>query len=201
MAVVPFQVVLTMNLEASDRLFLRPTSDVARELLGCILFRETDEGRVAGRIVETEAYVADDPANHASRGKTRRNASMFGPPGHVYVYRIHQVFCLNVVTQLEGVGEAVLIRAVEPVEGIPIMESNRGTADPRMLARGPGRLCQAFGVDKSVDGSPLDGRSLGIERSTEPVGEITVRPRIGIRAGADMPLRFYLAGNRFISKR
>ncbi len=190
-----------MKLEACDKLFLRPTRDVARELLGCVLFRETDAGRVAGRIVETEAYVADDPANHASRGKTRRNASMFGPPGHVYVYRIHQVYCLNVVTQPEGVGEAVLIRAVEPVEGIPIMESNRGTADPRMLARGPGRLCQAFGIDKSVDGSPLDGRSLGIERGTEPVGEITVRPRIGIRVGTDMLLRFYLAGNRFISKR
>ena len=190
-----------MNLEASDRFFLQPTSDVARELLGGMLFRETDDGRVAGRIVETEAYVADDPANHASRGKTRRNASMFGPPGHVYVYRIHQVFCLNVVTQPKGVGEAVLIRAVEPVEGIPIMESNRGISNLRMLARGPGRLCQAFDIDKSVDGSPLDGRSLGIERCMEPVGEITVRPRIGIRVGTDMPLRFYLAGNRFISKR
>jgi len=190
-----------MNLDASDSLFLRPTSDVAQELLGCVLFRETDEGRVAGRIVETEAYVADDPANHASRGKTRRNASMFGPPGHLYVYRIHQVYCLNIVTQPEGVGEAVLIRAVEPIEGISIMESNRGTTDPRMLARGPGRLCQAFDIDKSVDGSPLDGRSLGIERRTEPVGEITVRPRVGIQVGADMPLRFYLAGNRFISKR
>jgi len=190
-----------MNLDALDRLFLKPTADVARELLGCVLFRQTVEGRVAGRIVETEAYVEDDPANHASRGETRRNASMFGPPGHVYVYRIHQVFCLNIVTQPEGVGEAVLIRAVEPLEGISIMESNRGTDDPRMLARGPGRLCQAFDIDKSMDGSPLDGRSLGIERATDPVGEITVRPRIGIRVGTDMLLRFYLAGNRFVSKK
>jgi len=190
-----------MNLAASDRLFLRPTRDVARELLGCVLFRETDEGRVAGWIVETEAYVADDPANHASRGKTRRNASMFGPPGHVYVYRIHQVYCLNIVTQPAGVGEAVLIRAVEPADGIPIMESNRKTTDPQMLARGPGRLCQAFGIDKSVDGCPLDGRSLGIERRTGPAGEIVERPRVGIRVGTDMLLRFYLAGNRFVSKR
>jgi len=190
-----------MNLDASDRLFLRPTRDVARELLGCMLFRQMDEGRVAGRIVETEAYVADDPANHASRGRTRRNASMFGPPGHVYVYRIHQVYCLNIVTQPEGVGEAVLIRAVEPVENLSVMESNRGSTDPRMLARGPGRLCQAFGIDKSMDGCPLDGRLLGIERGTEPVREIVERTRVGIKVGTDMLLRFYLAGNRFVSKK
>jgi len=190
-----------MSLDSSDSLFLEPTREVAQKLLGSILFREADRGRVAGRIVETEAYVADDPANHASRGMTKRNASMFGPPGHVYVYRIHQVYCLNIVTQPAGVGEAVLIRAVEPIDGIPIMETNRGTNDRRMLARGPGRLCQAFGIDKSLDGQPLDGRSFGIEQCTEPVGEIVARPRVGIRLGADMPLRFYLAGNLFVSKK
>jgi len=190
-----------MNLEASNNLFLRPTCEVARELLGCVLFRETERGRVAGRIVETEAYVADDPANHASRGRTKRNASMFGPPGYAYVYRIHQVYCLNIVTQPEGVGEAVLIRAVEPVEGIPVMASNRGTTDVRMLARGPGRLCQAFGIDSSLDGHPLDGRTLGIDMRDGSPGEIVVSGRVGIRLGADMLLRFYLAENPFVSRK
>ncbi len=193
--------VAAMSLEAADRLFLRPTRDVARELLGSILFRETTGGRIAGRIVETEAYVEGDPANHATRGKTRRNAAMFGPPGHLYVYRIHQVYCLNIVTQPVGVGEAVLIRAVEPVEGVPLMESNRGTTDSRLLTSGPGRLCQAFGIDTSLDGRPLDGQSLGIEPATGPRGEIVVGPRVGIRVGTDMPLRFYLAGSPFVSKK
>jgi DNA-3-methyladenine glycosylase len=185
------------HIRPSDRLFLKPTEEVARALLGCVLFRET----VAGRIVETEAYTDNDPANHASRGMTKRNASMFGPPGHTYVYRIHQVFCLNFVTQPEGIGEAVLIRAVEPMDGIDIMEVRRGMENPRLLASGPGRLCQAFGIDRSLDGVPLDGSSLGIRRCGSSVKEIVVRPRVGISRGADLPLRFYIADNKYISKK
>ncbi|MCD6288140.1 MAG: DNA-3-methyladenine glycosylase [Candidatus Hydrogenedentes bacterium] len=186
---------------SNDSLFLEPTRDVARALLGCVLFRVTEHGRVAGRIVETEAYVDDDPANHASRGKTKRNASMFGPPGHAYVYRIHQVFCLNIVTRPEGVGEAVLIRAVEPTEGLDIMAARRKTDKPRLLASGPGRLCQAFDIDKSLDGMPLDGDGLGLYRADPPVTQIVTRPRVGISRGVDKPLRFYIADNEYISKR
>ena len=125
---------------------------VARELLGKRLVRRTREGVASGRIVEVEAYLADgDSACHASRGMTRRNAAMFGPPGHAYVYSIHARFCLNVVTDLADVPSAVLIRAVEPLEGVAFMQRRRGKEKLRDLTCGPARLCEAFDVDRKLD--------------------------------------------------
>jgi DNA-3-methyladenine glycosylase len=142
----------------------RHVVDVARELLGKLLVRTSREGVTCGRIVEVEAYLAhDDPACHASRGRTRRNATMFGPPGHAYVYSIHAKWCLNAVTQPEGQPSAVLIRAVEPLVGIELMHRRRGREKPLELARGPARLCQALDVDRRHNGLDLTkGRGLWI---------------------------------------
>ena len=163
----------------------RPTALVARALLGCRLLRVGPDGERVGRLVETEAYVARDPANHAYRGPTARNASMFGAPGTLYVYRIHQVYCANAVTRP---GEAVLLRAVEPV--------SPGLRD----ARGPGRLCRAFGVTRADDGADLVRGSVRILPPNVPrVGQVLRSPRVGIREAADRPLRFTLEGSRFVS--
>ena len=170
---------------------------VAKELLGKVLVRETGEGVTAGIIVETEAYLAhDDPANHAYRGKTRRNQSMFGPPGHAYVYRIHQVCCLNAVTEPEGIPSAVLIRALMPTEGVSLMRERLGRDDP-FPATGPGKLCQGMAIDLRLDGWDLtQGKGLWIAEPDEPfivtASDIAVTPRIGVTLGKELPLRFYL---------
>ncbi len=168
----------------------RPTVRVARDLLGCYLVRPPgpggEEGWRAGRVVETEAYVANDPANHAARGMTERNRSMFLGPGHVYVYRIHQVHCANLTT---AEGQAVLLRAVEPATDLP--------SPPR----GPGRLCRAFGLDRSHDGlDAIEGEVRVLPRVTPP-RRIVAAPRIGIRLAADRPLRFLEEGSAWVSKR
>ena len=130
----------------------RPTDLVARELLGKALLRRLDGRWLGGWIVETEAYLpSGDLASHSARGKTPGNAAMFGPPGTLYVYPIHAKYCMNTVTEAEGFGSAVLIRAIEPVWGIEQMQENRGTDDLRRLSRGPAMLCQALGVDRSFD--------------------------------------------------
>ena len=152
----------------------RHVVDVARELLGKLLVRTSRDGVTCGRIVEVEAYLAhDDPACHASRGRTPRNAAMFGPPGHAYVYSIHAKWCLNAVTQPEGEPSAVLIRAVEPLVGIELMRRRRGREKPLELARGPARLCQALDIDLRHNGLDLTkGRGLWIaEDVTESVGQ------------------------------
>jgi DNA-3-methyladenine glycosylase len=181
----------------------RPVAEVARGLLGMHLWRETAEGLVGGRIVETEAYLAaGDPACHAARGQTRRNATMFGPPGHAYVYSIHSRWCLNAVTEPEGVASAVLIRAIEPLIGLPLMSSRRRTERPLDLARGPARLCEALGLDRRLDGWDLTlGEELWIapgERRTSE-DEIAISPRVGVTSAHGLPLRFYLAGCKFVS--
>ncbi len=177
---------------------------VAKELLGKILVRETGEGVTAGIIVETEAYLAqNDPANHAFRGKTNRNKSMFGPPGHAYVYRIHQVCCLNAVTEPENIPSAVLIRALMPVEGIDLMRHRLGRDDP-FPATGPGKLCKAMAIDLSLDGWDLTlGEQLWIAEMNEPSeigeGNIAVTSRVGVTAAKDLPLRFFLRHQPFVN--
>jgi DNA-3-methyladenine glycosylase len=180
------------------------TVDLARALIGCVLVRDCPDGRSAGRIVETEAYVRDDPASHAYRGPSARNASMFLGPFHAYVYKIYGTsFCVNVTSETEGDGAAVLIRALEPLEGLALMEQRRGTTRMRDLARGPGRLCQALEIALSLDGIHLlrDKRLwLAAVRSGED-GERAVGKsrRIGITKAAERLLRFYERGNPFVS--
>jgi len=163
-----------------------------------MLVRRTPNGILAGRIVETEAYLSKDPANHAFRGKTTRNRTMFGPPGRAYIYAIHRCHCLNVVTRPEGVAEAVLVRSVEPLEGTETMKRNRGTEDLRLLASGPGRLCQAFSIDRALDGVPLYEGDLVILPGA-PCRRIERTARVGVSAGKQLPLRFFARGSPFVS--
>jgi DNA-3-methyladenine glycosylase len=176
---------------------------VARELLGKRLVSKTRDGLTAGRIVEVEAYLsANDPACHAARGMTRRNASMFAPAGLAYVYSIHSRWCFNVVTMPEGVPSAVLIRAVEPLEGLALMHARRvGAPRPLELARGPARLCQALGIDRQLDRHDLTvGRRLWIEDAPGERFDVRVTPRIGISSAQELPLRFLVADNPYVSK-
>ena len=186
--------------------YARPTLEVARDLIGKTLSRRTAEGVTAGVIVETEAYVAAiDPAAHGYRGKTPRNAVMFGPPGRAYVYFTYGMHhCLNIVTEGEGVAAAVLLRALEPTAGIALMRSRRGEriAD-RDLARGPGRLCAALALTLADNGLDLCGDALWLEDTPDfpPNAPIAATPRIGIAQAADWPWRFVLADSPWVSGR
>jgi DNA-3-methyladenine glycosylase len=176
--------------------FARDVHAVARELLGATLLVDG----VGGTIVEVEAYQHEDPAAHGFRGKTARNASMFGPPGHAYVYRSYGVhWCLNFVCADVDVADAVLLRALEPAHGMEEMRTRRGVDDVRLLCSGPGRLCQALGVTHEHDGLPLDEPPFAVyARAIEP--EIVIGARVGITKAADRPWRYALAGSRFISR-
>jgi len=176
------------------------TLALARALIGCVLVRDCPDGRTAGRIVETEAYLFDDPASHSYRGQSARNASMFLDPFHAYVYIIYGTsFCVNVTSEERGHGAAVLIRALEPLEGLELMEARRKTAAIRDLARGPGRLCQAMAIDRRLDGIHLlKSRELWLARPSGPV-RVGRSRRIGITKAAERPLRFFERGNRFVS--
>jgi DNA-3-methyladenine glycosylase len=169
-------------------------------VIGLVLVRETPEGITAGRIVETEAYLGDDPASHSYRGQTPRNASMFLAPFHAYVYKIYGTsFCVNVSSEEAGRGEAVLLRALEPLEGLPLMIRRRKSENVRDLCRGPGRLCSAMEIDRNLDGiNLLAGSGLWIAAGTS-AGRVKKSPRIGITKAADRHLRFYEAGSRFVS--
>src|SRR5205823_4603883 len=174
----------------------------ARQLLGCILVRRSAEGVTAGRIVEAEAYLRDDPACHASRGQTPRNSVMFGPPGHAYVYFTYGMhWCFNAVTQPEGVAEAVLIRALEPLAGIELMLQRRRMNDLRLLTSGPARLTQALGIDGELNGIPLDSDLLAILGPGRAPYRVIEAPRVGIRQAADLPWRFYDGESAFVSRR
>jgi DNA-3-methyladenine glycosylase len=176
--------------------FARSVHDVAPELIGAELYVDG----VGGVIVEVEAYDHEDPAAHGYGGRTERNRSMFGPAGHAYVYRSYGIhWCLNFVCEGEGVASAVLVRALEPTRGLEAMAARRGSDEPRLLASGPGRLCQALGVTRAHDGLPLDRPPFELRRrAVEPA--VAVGPRVGITKAADRPWRYGLAGSRFLSR-
>ena len=174
--------------------FDRPASDVAPELIGAYLAVD----RVGGVIVEVEAYEPHEPASHSFRGQTARNQAMFGPPAHAYVYRSYGIhWCLNFVCRP---GSAVLIRAIEPIEGIERMAARRNTQALRLLCSGPGRLCQALGIDIGFDGLPLSGPPFSLAL-TEARPPLAAGPRIGISRATDLQWRFGLAGSRFLSRK
>jgi DNA-3-methyladenine glycosylase len=190
----------------------RPTVEIARRLLGAMVIRDLPEGRVAGRIVETEAYLQDDPACHGVRElpdgtmahrQTARNAAMFGPPGCAYVYFTYgNHFMLNVVTQPAGMPEAVLIRALEPMEGLEIMLARRGVDNPRETTNGPGKLTRALGIGRELDGHDLAQPPLQIVlHDPIPEAEIVTTTRIGISRAIDYPWRFYVRGNHWVSRK
>jgi len=188
--------------------FARDTLTVARELLGQRLVRVLDGKRLSGRIVEVEAYVGDgDQACHASRGRTRRNATMFGPPGQAYVYFIYGMhYCLNAVTEQEGYPAAVLIRALEPLEGIEEMRARRGGRPDLQLTSGPARLCQALEIDRQLDKADLcaPDATLFIEQDIAlPDEAVATGPRIGVRGdevALTAPWRFHIRDNRYTSR-
>ncbi len=177
------------------------TVQLARCLIGKMLLRQLDGGVAGGRIVETEAYGIGDQAGHAYRGITPRNRSLFLERGHAYVYLAYGIsFMLNVSSEAEGVGAGVLIRAIEPTDGITLMQRNRGTERVRDLARGPGRLCAALKIDRRLDGIDLcQPGPLWLAADGRASGEIGVSQRIGITRAADSLLRFYARGNRYVS--
>jgi DNA-3-methyladenine glycosylase len=179
------------------------TAALARYLIGKLVVRELPEGIVSGRIVETEAYIIGDAAGHAYRGMTARNRSLFLEPGRAYVYLAYGIsYMLNVSSEAAGIGAGVLIRALEPLEGVAIMQRNRGVERLRDLARGPGRLCVAFRIDRSLDGLDLCRKGpLWLARDEHEAGEIGQSVRIGITKDADRLLRFYLRGSPFVSGR
>ncbi len=186
--------------------YARDTLCVARALLGCVLVHQRPDGvRLAGRIVETEAYHQDgDLAAHSYSGRSARNAVMFGQPGYLYVYFIYGMhFCLNVVTEAEGIGCAVLIRGLEPLEGEAEMQRLRGPKIARkQWTNGPAKLCRALGIDRGHDGCDLTGRLVFISAGPDyPDDEVVVTTRIGISKSVDLPWRFYVRDNPWVSRR
>lgn len=204
--------------------YLRPTVAVAKDLLGKFLVSKIGRKRLIGRIVEVEAYCEGDPASHSYRGMTKRNEVMFWEGGHLYVYFTYGMhYCANVVTRREGIGEAVLIRAVESVEGIEVMMKNRAKREvisPKsafripQLTNGPAKVCQAFGITRTHNGIDLCDDEIFIAASSSPQSlpasqnslrqaaafRIRNSARIGIRSGRDKMWRFYVEGNRFVSR-
>ncbi|MGE5460563.1 MAG: DNA-3-methyladenine glycosylase [Solirubrobacterales bacterium] len=183
--------------------FARPSTKVAPDLLGRVLVRILpDGGRLSATIVETEAYGEGDPASHAFRGRTPRNAVMFGPPGHLYVYFTYGMhFCMNVVTESEGRGSAVLLRAAEPLQGHEAMAERRGTSEVRRLCSGPARWTQAFGIARQENGADLvRGREVYLlEGEPVPRSAIRITTRVGVNVGIERPWRFLVAQSPFVS--
>ena len=184
------------RLDAAGIDFTADSATVASRLIGALLLVDG----VGGRIVETEAYDREDPASHSHAGPTARNASMFGPPGHAYVYRSYGLhWCLNLVCREAGHGAGVLIRALEPLQGLEVMRERRGMSDDRLLCAGPGRVGQALGITRAHDGLPLDSPPFCV---LPPRGQVPVvcGPRIGISRAMDVPGRFGWRGSRFLSR-
>lgn len=190
-------------------IFSLDTLSIAKNLLGYTFIHESDEGKTAGIIVETEAYLQDDPACHAYRKKSVRNAPMFGKAGTIYVYQIYGMhFCVNISTNQEDIGEAVLIRALEPTEGLDLMEERRlkhsklTQMKPKDLCSGPGKLVQAMGINKNMNDWHILDSGLKIIPPKIQIADsdIITTVRIGITQGADLPYRFYIKENKFVSK-
>ena len=176
--------------------FARSAHEVAPDLIGVTLLVDG----VGGPIVEVEAYDQEDPASHGFRGRTARNASMFGPPGYAYVYRSYGIhWCLNFVCDVEGRAEAALIRALAPSQGLEAMRGRRGVRAERALCSGPGKLCQALAITRAHDSLPLDKPPFRLLARPNKV-DIAVGRRIGITKAAEKPWRYGLAGSRFLSK-
>lgn len=188
--------------------YVDPPDVVARKLLGKVLVRRDEGRRLAGRIVEVEAYFGmNDPAAHAFTGKTARNAVLFGPPGFAYVYFIYGMhYCLNISCEPEGQAGCILLRALEPLEGLKTMAELRGlgeNASPRLLTSGPGRLCQALGITREThNGVDVTSRrgGLHVEDDGFVPEKVAASPRVGIRRAAEWPQRFTIAGNRYVSR-
>lgn len=186
-----------MHTEIAGIDFSAPAEQVAHRLIGVTLLIDG----VGGRIVETEAYDREDPASHSYSGPTARNAAMFGPPGHIYVYRSYGIhWCMNFVCREAGHGAGVLIRAIEPTHGLEAMRARRGLPELRLLCSGPGRVGQALGIGHGFNGQRLDQPPCRLLAADGPV-EVVSGPRIGISKAADVPWRFGLAKSRFWSKR
>jgi len=185
--------------------FRRPTEVVAAELIGKVVVSTVGGLLTAGRIVETEAYLGyDDPASHGYRHRRNaRNAALFGPPGIWYVYLSYGMhWCANLVCQRAGLARAVLLRALEPLDGLAVMRERRGELPDRQLCSGPGRLCQALGISRDLDGSAMaDGPVMVLRGDPVTAGAISATPRIGITKAADWPLRFHLAGSPWTSRK
>ncbi|MGI6712696.1 MAG: DNA-3-methyladenine glycosylase [Bacillota bacterium] len=184
--------------------FVQETSYVAKQLLGKIMVYDSPQGKISGIIVEDEAYLGyNDPGSHSSRGKTKRNAVMFGPAGVSYIYQIYGIhFCYNVTTDAKEVPAAVLIRALQPLEGIDIMKKNRGKNNLNELCNGPAKLVQAMGIDVSLNGtSALEGPVNFYESDILGDFSIVNTTRVGISQGADSLLRYYIKDNIYISKK
>ncbi|MBC7408679.1 MAG: DNA-3-methyladenine glycosylase [Arcicella sp.] len=190
-------------------IFSLDTLSIAKNLLGYTFIHESVEGKTAGIIVETEAYLQDDPACHAYRKKSVRNAPMFGKAGTIYVYQIYGMhFCVNISTNQEDIGEAVLIRALEPTEGLDLMEERRlkhsklTQMKPKDLCSGPGKLVQAMGINKNMNDWHILDSGLKIIPPKIQIADsdIITTVRIGITQGADLPYRFYIKENKFVSK-
>lgn len=187
----------------------RDTVAVARDLLGCYLVHLEEEGRTVGRIVEDEAYIRGDRAAHSYTGRTERNRVLFGPPGHLYVFFIYGMhYCANAVTGAEGMGEAVLIRALEPIEGIGLMQKRRKTEKITALCSGPGKLTSAMHITLEHNDFPLTDSPIQVWSGDSLPGrkkiadeDIICTHRIGISKSRELPLRFYIKDNQFISRR
>jgi DNA-3-methyladenine glycosylase len=179
--------------------FARSALEVARDLIGCTFLFDG----VGGRVAETEAYRQHDPCCHGYRGKTDRNAVLFGPPGHLYVYFTYGMhFCANVVSEEEGVAAGVLLRALEPVRGVEDMVARRGVIEPRLLASGPARLAHALGIGRAQSGLPVWEAPLAIlpRDPVAPEPRVVTTARIGVRGGDQKPWRFIDADSRFLSR-
>lgn len=172
----------------------------AKLLLGCKLVHETPEGKTSGIIVETEAYHQDDPASHSFNGATKRTQVMFGESGHAYVYFTYGMhYCFNIVTGRTGQGQAVLVRALEPIEGIELMKKRRAADDIHQLTNGPAKLTQAMGINLKNNGQNILSGNLRIEPGPKPA-KIMRTTRVGISKAQNLPWRFYIKGNEFVSK-
>ena len=185
----------------SRKFYERDTKEVAKDLLGKVLVHRTPKGVLKGKIVEVEAYYGEnDPGSHAYKGKTPRNEIMYGLPGFAYVYFCYgNHWLLNVVTEKGGKAGAVLFRALEPLEGIEIMKENRKSKEIQNLTNGPGKLTQALEINKKHNGLDLTKSNLFITRGKKENFEIVTTTRIGIKRGKELPLRFYIKGNKFVS--